>query len=91
MMCCQQYADLRGANLIGANLSGCNLERAKLSGANLSQAQLLNVRLVCADVSDADMRGCNFENPSGGDVPNCEGLTYAKQLYLGIMLDHTCS
>lgn len=48
-----------------ANLNGCCLERADLSFACLQGAQLCLVKGSCANMEGANMRSCNFEDPSG--------------------------
>ena len=60
-----KYAILRGANLTGANLSFCNFERADVSRATLNGANLLAVKMLCVNLENAVMHGCNFEDPAG--------------------------
>lgn len=61
--------------MVGANLSWCSLERADLSHAHLEGAQLLGVKMLCANLEGAILRGCNFEDPSGSRA-NMEGMMH---------------
>ena len=67
-----KYAVLRGANLTGANLSYCTFERADLSQAKLDTANLLGVKMLCVNLEQASLQGCNFEDPAGSRA-NLEG------------------
>ncbi|XP_063228598.1 BTB/POZ domain-containing protein KCTD9 [Bacillus rossius redtenbacheri] len=68
-----KYACLHGCRMVGANLSWCCLERADLSHAVLEGAQLLGVKMLCANLEGANLRGCNFEDPTGSRA-NMEGV-----------------
>ncbi|XP_037954392.1 BTB/POZ domain-containing protein KCTD9 [Teleopsis dalmanni] len=68
-----KYACMQRCNLSHANLTYCCLERTDLAFANLECSQLVAVRGLCANMEGANLRGCNFEDPSGLRT-NLEGV-----------------
>lgn len=51
--------------MVGTNLSNCIMERADLSHAILDGALLLSVKMLCANLEGASLKGCTFEDPAG--------------------------
>lgn len=51
--------------MVGTNLSYCVMERADLSHATLDGALLLGVKMLCANLEGASLKGCTFEDPAG--------------------------
>lgn len=68
-----KYACLQRCNLSHANLTYCCLERTDLAYANLECSQLVSVKGLCANMEGANLRGCNFEDPTGVRT-NLEGV-----------------
>uniref|UniRef100_A0A1A9UWY4 BTB domain-containing protein n=1 Tax=Glossina austeni TaxID=7395 RepID=A0A1A9UWY4_GLOAU len=68
-----KYACMQRCNLSHANLTYCCLERTDLAFANLECSQLVSVKGLCANMEGANLRGCNFEDPSGLRT-NLEGV-----------------
>jgi len=58
----ENFADLRGAALVGVNLVGANLSEANLEGASLSNAKLRGAILSRTDLSGADLSGADLIN-----------------------------
>lgn len=69
-----KYANLSGCNLSFSNMSNCILERADLSHANLESALLISVRGLCANMESSSMKNANFEDPTGRNLSNMEGV-----------------
>ncbi|XP_020712987.1 BTB/POZ domain-containing protein KCTD9 isoform X2 [Ceratitis capitata] len=68
-----KYACMQRCNLSHANLTYCCLERTDLAYANLECSQLVSVKGLCANMEGANLRGCNFEDPTGVRT-NLEGV-----------------
>ncbi|XP_014098560.1 BTB/POZ domain-containing protein KCTD9 [Bactrocera oleae] len=68
-----KYACMQRCNLSHANLTYCCLERTDLAYANLECSQLVSVKGLCANLEGANLRGCNFEDPTGVRT-NLEGV-----------------